>query len=324
MQFIISKMVIENMANSFEQDSRIPFISVITPVYNDPKGLKDTLKSLVNQDYPQDYFEIIVADNGSTDKTLDVAREFLQEYPELIKIVIEDSIQSSYAARNKGITAAKGDIIAFIDSDMSVEMDWLTRIDTSLKKYQTDYLACGVDIYSESNSLSALYNKLSGFPIVEYINNRHFAPTCCLVVRATVFDKVGLFNPNLISSGDYEFGNRAFDSGYKLDYDLDIVMNHPARTSYKQLLKKSFRIGRGFYQLSYYNPELYTKMNRGITTSMSRSHKSSWNLFTFKKDSQIWQDLTILNKLGLYLIDITNKLAKPIGYVYEKHFQKIN
>ncbi|MCM1986697.1 glycosyltransferase [Methanococcoides seepicolus] len=300
------------------------FISIITPVYNDSQGLEDTLQSLVIQDYPRDCFEIIVADNGSTDTTLDVAESFLQEFPELVKIVIEDSIQSSYAARNKAVKIAKGQIIAFIDADMSVENDWLTNISRSLKKQNSDFIACGVEIYSESNSLSSLYNRLSGFPIEEYINNRHFAPTCCLAVNKSVFEKVGLFNPNLISSGDYEFGNRVYNSGLKLGYDLDIIMKHPARTSYKQLLKKSFRIGRGFYQLSYYNPELYKRMNRGITNSVSNSQKNSWNLFTFNKEGEIWRNLSIFTKISLYLIDVTNKLVKPAGYIYEKYFQKRN
>ncbi|TGC08021.1 glycosyltransferase [Methanolobus halotolerans] len=297
------------------------FISVITPVYNDPEGLADTLQSLVKQDYPQDSFEIIVADNGSIDETLDVAKRFLQEYPKLMEIVIESEIQSSYAARNKGIKAAKGEIIAFIDADMSVEKDWLTKVSSSIDRYDAYYLSCKVDLFSESNSLSASYNKLSGFPIEEYINNRHFAPTCCLIVRKKVFDDIGFFDSNLISSGDYEFGNRVYNSGYKLHYDSDIVMKHPARTSYKQLMKKSFRIGRGFYQLSYYYPDIYKKMNQNIASSLSGKSNKTWSFFTFKKDNEAWNNISAISKSTLYIIDITNKLIKPIGYFYEKYFK---
>jgi len=297
------------------------FISVIIPVYNDPDGLEDTLQSLVKQNYPQDSFEIIVADNGSTNSTPDVAREFLQQYPELIKIVIEDEIQSSYAARNKGVKVAKGDIIAFIDADMSVENDWLERISLSMKENDADYLACKVNIYSESNSVFAIYNQLSGFPLEEYINNRHFAPTCCLVVRKDIFDDIGHFDPNLISSGDYEFGNRVHSSDYKLYYDPDIVMKHPARSSYRQLMKKSFRIGRGFYQLSYHYPQLYHKMRLNITGSISSKNKS-WTLFTFRKEDDLWNETSTIRKTKLYLIDLSNKIAKPVGYLYEKFLQK--
>ena len=54
-------------------------ISVIIPVYNDSHGLRDTLESLITQNYPPENFEVIVADNGSTDNTLDVAKEFIQK-----------------------------------------------------------------------------------------------------------------------------------------------------------------------------------------------------------------------------------------------------
>lgn len=74
-------------------------ISVIIPVYNDPAGLQDTLQSLVIQESPGK-FEIIVADNGLTDGTVQVAEKYCSRHEGLIKIVVEDNIQSSYAARN--------------------------------------------------------------------------------------------------------------------------------------------------------------------------------------------------------------------------------
>ena len=94
-----------------------------------------------------------MADNGSNDNTLDMAKSFTKKYPELIHIVVENNIKSSYAARNKGIKSSNGKIIAFIDADMTVEKDWLTRIVESLEKYRGDYLACKVEIYLKENSI---------------------------------------------------------------------------------------------------------------------------------------------------------------------------
>jgi len=181
-------------------------ISVIVPVYNDSRGLKDTLESLVNQNFPPENFEIIVADNGSIDNTLDVAKEFIQNYTKLIRFVVEDKTQSSYAARNKGMKDAKGSIVAFIDADMSVDEDWLTRISDSLEEHQADCLACNVEIFTKGKSVFGLYNKMTGFPVEDYVRNLHFAPTCCLVVRKIVCENAGLFDSRLISSGDKEFG----------------------------------------------------------------------------------------------------------------------
>ena len=109
-------------------------VSVVIPVYNDPSGLQDTLESLVAQNFPKDQYEIIVVDNGSTDKTLDVAKMHADKYPQLVKYVIEDNIQSSYAARNKGIIVAKGELISFIDADMTVREEWLIKIQSIFKR----------------------------------------------------------------------------------------------------------------------------------------------------------------------------------------------
>jgi hypothetical protein len=105
-----------------------------------------------------------------------------------------------------------------------------------------------------------------------------------------------------------------------LYYDSDIVMYHPARTSLKKLLKKSFRIGRGFYQLSSRYPALSKEMNRNTTSSLSGSDNQSWSLFTFRKESDIWTDLPVWKKAGIYAVDVLNKGMKPVGYFYEKIF----
>lgn len=292
-------------------------ISVIAPVYNDTRGLKDTLESLVNQNFSPENFEIIVADNGSTDNTLDAAKGIIHKFSKLIRIVVEDKIQSSYAARNKGIKNAKGSILAFIDVDMSVDKDWLTRIAESLEEHQADYLACNVEIFSKGKSIFGLYNKMTGFPVEDYVRNLHFAPTCCLVVRKTVFENAGLFDSRLISSGDMEFGNRVYKSGYKIYYEPNIVMKHPARSSFKQLLVKSFRIGRGVQQLSYYHPKRYKIIHLKTSGPFYYLLSMMRNFFRIMKRNEIWNKSSCRTRIGFFLIHLAVQLAHHTGYIYE-------
>lgn len=232
-------------------------ISVIIPVYNCPDGLKDTVESLIAQDYLKEKYEVIIADNGSSDDTLAVAEDYVDRFPDLVQVVIEDKIQSSYAARNKGIDASLGDILCFIDADMTVEHNYLTHIKKRYDDGSVDYYGCKVNIYSVKDTLTSKFNIVNGFPVKSYLENHNFVPTCCLSVRRYVVEKVGAFDSRLESSGDLEFGHRVYKAGLKQGYMDDIVLHHPARWKYRSMLNKGKRIARGIAQLNYYFPDQY-------------------------------------------------------------------
>lgn len=292
-------------------------ISVVIPVYNNPSGLLDTLKSLVVQNYKD--FEIIVVDNGSADNTFKTAEDFAKRFPETIKVATENNIQSSYAARNKGIKISRGSIIAFIDADMTVEKNWLRKIvETFNKNTKIDYLGCRVDVCLNSKNIFELYDEMVGFPIKKYITHNNFVPTCCLIVRKTLFNKVGLFDHRLISSGDYEFGNRVFEAGYKLYYEPKIVMKHPAREILRQLLKRYFRIARGFRQLFFYYPVRYGKFDPNNEICFRSCFlPNPWKFYNFNKRNGVWNKVSFNIKIGFYIINYAIKLAKYFGYIYE-------
>jgi GT2 family glycosyltransferase len=206
---------------------------------------------------------------------------------------------------------------------MTVKKNWLPSIVNSLEKHRVDYLACRVEIYLKKKSIFGLYNKITEFPVESYVNNNHFAPTCCLVVRRNVFDKVGLFDSRLVSSGDYEFGNRVFRAGYKLYFDSNIVMMHPARSSFKKIFCKFFRIGRGAQQISFYYPKYYKEMHRNILDLRYYLPSKPWKFFKTMKGNRIWDKLSLMKKLVFYLINWGVKVEIQIGYIYESIRRKM-
>ena len=102
--------------------SRLPMVSVIVPVYNGQRTIERLLVSLLNLDYPTNEYEVIVVDNKSTDYTC----EIVEKYP--VTLLHEEEVQSSYAARNRGISHARGEIIAFTDADCVADAHWLKRL----------------------------------------------------------------------------------------------------------------------------------------------------------------------------------------------------
>jgi glycosyltransferase involved in cell wall biosynthesis len=109
----------------------VKMISVIIPVYNAGNYLASSLESLTEQDYPAEKYEVIVIDNNSTDASLEIAGRFSRVR------LLKESKQGAYAARNAGIAAASGDIIAFTDPDCVCGRRWLFSIDEALSKPST-------------------------------------------------------------------------------------------------------------------------------------------------------------------------------------------
>jgi len=238
-----------------DDDGR-PFASVVVPVYDDPEGLRTTLSSLVEATYPRDRHEVIVVDNGSTDRTPAVAEAFAGSH-DRVRSVVEPR-GGSYAARNAGIEAARGSVLCFVDADMTVPPDWLERVVERMAEADADYLACDVELApTDGSTFAERYVRRTAFPIEQYVTELSFAPTCCLCVRAAVIEDVGAFDERMTSSGDREFGNRVAEAGYDLQFAPEITMTHPPRRSVADLIGKAVRIGRGTYQLRRYHASRY-------------------------------------------------------------------
>ena len=94
-------------------------VSIIVPTLDSEKTVKSCLGSIMGQDYPKDKLEVIIVDGGSRDNTLDV----VTEYP--VRVIIE-SRKGRGAAYNRGFQEAKGDYVAFLDSDAIVPVSWLS------------------------------------------------------------------------------------------------------------------------------------------------------------------------------------------------------
>lgn len=227
-------------------------LSVIIPVFNDPDGIRTTLESLTGQTTLINY-EVIVVDNGSDDKTREVVKEYCKMYPDTVFMHNENEIQSSYAARNTGISQASGEIIAFLDADMWVDKDYIQKVYCSMVENERKYMGCNVNVTTTNNSSVGRWNEIHGFPIERYIRENHFAPTCCLVVHKEIFEKLGEFDQRMISSGDLEFGQRVYEQGFKQIYEPDITVHHPARESFRSLIEKKVRIARGHVQMEFYH-----------------------------------------------------------------------
>lgn len=112
-----------------------PFLSVIVPAYNSQHSIEECLQSLINQNYPKDRYEIIVVNDGSTDRTADILQKYNRS--KLIRVIHHDKNRGLAAARNTGIKNSNGDILVFIDSDMIADKNFLLYSESSLSRAGT-------------------------------------------------------------------------------------------------------------------------------------------------------------------------------------------
>jgi GT2 family glycosyltransferase len=216
------------------------FVSIIVPTYNDWGRLALCLNALKDQSFPQDQFEVIVANNDPEDPApTDLKR------PPNCQIIAEGK-PGSYAARNAALKITKGGIIGFTDSDCIPDKDWIKNAVDYLEINRSCSRVAGkVSIFfkSEKPTKAELYDKLYAFNQKEYVDNSGTGVTANLFTYKYIFDKIGNFKENLMSGGDFSWGVTAHENGFNIHYVENVIVYHPGRQTLQELITKERRVG---------------------------------------------------------------------------------
>lgn len=178
-----------------------PLISVIIPAYNEEKFLSKCLDSLRKQDLDKKYFEVIVVDNASTDKTAQVAKK----YP--FKLISEPT-RSVVLARQAGVNASRGEILVSADADTSYPPSWLSRIKHD---FEVNPNAVGVVGWIYFTGTPTLFNMSIGFNqqinlfISKYSRKFPLAFAANMAFKRSAFDKLGGYPTHLPELGDQQY-----------------------------------------------------------------------------------------------------------------------
>lgn len=244
-----------------------PFVSVVIPVFNDADRLKLCLKALEQQTYPKTLYEVVVVDNGSDEDISPIVRQFSHA------LATREPKPGSYAARNRGISLARGDVIAFTDSDCIPASDWLEKGVSNLLGLPNCGMVAGkIQLFFQNPDKPTaveLYESILAFPQKRYVES-HYGATANIFTFKSVIDRVGLFNDTLKSSGDYEWGQRVYLAGYQQLYADDTCVNHPARYTLAQLHKKLARVMQGRYDLKKHHKQSLLRRYKKLVFRLSR------------------------------------------------------
>lgn len=172
-----------------------PFVSFIIPTYNANDYIEQCLKSIINQDYPKNKYEILVVDGRSKDRTREIAKSYGA-------IIIDNPQKDPETAKSLGIQKSKGEIIALVDSDnIIVKKDWLINMVDPLIKDPSLY---GVESFYFPQKGESIFNT--------YCMVAHIADpfSRCLAARLEEKNKDGYIEYMIPGGSTYPLGANGF------------------------------------------------------------------------------------------------------------------
>ncbi len=213
-----------------------PLVSVIVPHYNDLHSLDLCLAALSRQTLPPSAYEVIVADNMSSDGE-NVVKSVIAGRARLV-CALE---RGAGPARNEGANFASGEILAFTDADCIPDGDWLAEGVKALEKIDFVGGAMRVSVTGDGPLTGAqAFELVFAFNNRDYVERKGFTVTANLFCTKTIFVHVGPFKSNV--SEDLDWCRRARGLGYHLGYAPAAAVSHPARPNWPELLTKWKRI----------------------------------------------------------------------------------
>ncbi|MBN1997368.1 glycosyltransferase [candidate division KSB1 bacterium] len=226
------------------------FFSVIIPSYNRLEEIKELTKSLDEQTVDKDLFEVLIVDDGSTDKTEEWVNNYSKNSSLNTRFIKQDH-KGPGAARNLGMNHARGQVFVFIDSDCIAPPNWLFSIKTAFERNSTIDAFGGRDDAHPSFPplLKAINYSMTSFLFTGGMRGgkkkrlaKFYPRSFNMGIKSELVKKIGGFG-TLRHGQDIEFSNRIIKSGAHVLYIQDAVVFHKRRTSLKKFFKQVFNWG---------------------------------------------------------------------------------
>ena len=216
-------------------------VSIIVPHYNDPMGLDACLAALSGQSVPPD--EIVVADNNSPQGEAEIARVIAGRAH---LVVVKE--KGAGPARNGGVAASTGGILAFTDSDCLPETTWLAEGLEKLEYFDVVGGAMRVLVADEAKMTAVeAFERVFAFDNRYYVEQKGFTVTANLFCDRATFDAVGGFRVGVPE--DLDWCHRARAAGYRIGYAPGAVVGHPARRTWGEIIRKWARLNEEAFVL---------------------------------------------------------------------------
>lgn len=215
--------------------------SIVVPFHNEEEHVEECVQALLTQDYDRDRYEILMVNNNSTDRSTEIVSAH-----EGIRLYHEQS-PGDFAARNLGISKARGRIIAFTDADTAPLPDWLTQASRLMEDPRIVLIVGKLQFSSGSAEMQLMcdYEAEKNRYIFSSEDARiYYGYTCNMIVRSSVFQQLGPF-PKVFRNSDVIYVRMVADEFTRdaVRYGESVKVCRLEVTNYLEYLTKQFRYG---------------------------------------------------------------------------------
>jgi poly-beta-1,6-N-acetyl-D-glucosamine synthase len=255
----------ENLENIKRKASKkLHKVSVIVPAFNEEKTIAKTIESLLALDYPKDKIEIIVIDDGSTDETYKIAKQYKKEGVRVYKKKNEGKGKTL----NFGLTKATGSFISCLDADSFVAPDSLKRLMSYFYDSKIMAVTPSLKIYKPKNFLQKVqmmefYLGIYLRKMFSFLGSIHVTPGPFSVYRKEFFDKYGGYDEDNLTE-DIEVALRIQSKGYYIENSVDANVYTMGPATFKELFRQRLRWYMGFIENVLNYKHLFSKKHGNL------------------------------------------------------------
>ncbi|MHC1591523.1 MAG: glycosyltransferase family 2 protein [Candidatus Helarchaeales archaeon] len=265
----------------------VPFVSIIVPVRNEKEHIRECLEALLNQDYPADRYEIIIAEGMSEDGTRSIIQQLMNDHPGRMRM-LDNPKKLASPGLDMGILEAKSDILGLIGGHTIAPPNWISVLSEILLSSGEEVAAVGSTTLTANETPVtkaqelALNSAFGGFKMAESkqitregvsdiyeVDSVSFA-----FYRRPVLLEVGMHDEKLFSGDDFEMNYRIRKKGYKILATTRVKVRFYRRTTVKKFYKRMYEFGQAralitkkhkdSFRIYYLVPPLFTIFLFGV------------------------------------------------------------